>query len=134
MNLLYKRKEFFKLNLQFAKYKNNLSKKDQLFYQLILDNAFNRCIQSNQRIAELRQTYGNLLPDSTEKDLFNIEADNFIKSYQYKAAADCYSNASTKYNASADSTVLADIESSKALWTAISNVPPQEVIIPARQP
>ncbi|GAA4313682.1 hypothetical protein GCM10023143_24090 [Compostibacter hankyongensis] len=127
--MLYKSKSLFKLNLQFAKYQNDLSEKDRLFYRSILDNAFNRCIQSNQDIAALRKTYEDLLPDSTAKELFNIEADNFIKLYQYKAAAMCYTKLAAKYKTPADSAALADIENSKALWGAISDVPPQEITV-----
>src|ERR1700761_1088939 len=71
---LYKHRDFFRLRTQLIKKKNTLSPQERLYYSIVLNNAFNHCLLSNQQITFLRKSYPNKLTDQTQKDLLNIQA------------------------------------------------------------
>jgi len=127
---LYDQKEYFRLEAKFEQYKNQLPKQQKLFYQIVLSNIFNHCEQSNQFITQIRKTSGNYLDDQIKKKVLLIEADNYIKLYQYRKAAECYNSVIKQYINANDSAGRADQENSESLWRTFANVPAQQVDIP----
>lgn len=125
---LYQKRDFFKLRSQFNKIKFNLPDDKKLFYQAVIDNAFNRCVASNEKIEQFSKRF-RPVTDSVRRILLHLQADNYIKLYQYKQAAHCYDSLMRSYSASQDSAVRNDLEGSKALWEAIASVPAQQISI-----
>lgn len=127
---LYNQKVYFRLQTKFEHYKNTIPRQRRLFYQIVLSNIFNHCEESNRLIKLTRKTTGNDLTDQFKKKLLLIEADNYVKLYQYKKAAECYNQIIVHFVAANDAAEISDLENSKELWQTLANVPAQQVDIP----
>ncbi|GAA4790369.1 aspartyl protease family protein [Olivibacter ginsenosidimutans] len=125
---LFQKRDFFELNTQFDKVKSSLPPDKKLFYQAVIDNAFNRCEASNEKIDQFNKRFISA-PDSVQRTLLHLKADNYIKLYQYQQAVDCYERLFDSYPASQDSAVREDLEGTKMLWEAIASVPAQQISI-----
>jgi len=123
---LYRQKNYFELQNAFDRACKTLKPVDRLFYQAVLHNAFNRPLSSDKAIASLRKGFPASLKDSLRKSLLNLEADNAIKRYHYQKAVAAYRTIIARCKT--DSAERADLENSVALWGAIADVPPQQVI------
>jgi hypothetical protein len=86
---LYLEKDFFKLRSEFTKQQSHLSGQERYYYRAILENAFNQSSLSNKTIASLKAAFGQGIAVSRQKELWNLQADNYIKLYRYRQAADC---------------------------------------------
>jgi len=123
---LYRQKNYVELQQTFDAGYQTLKPADRLFYQAVLDNAFNRPGWSNANIRLIRKKFPQNLNDSLRKALLNLEADNAIKTYHYQQAAGAYRSIIARCQT--DSAERADLENSIALWGAVAEVLPQEVI------
>jgi hypothetical protein len=78
-------KDFFTARDLFKVNKTFLNAHEQLFILAILDNAFNRPIASNKKIA-LLNTATEELPDTLRLKIRRIQEDNFVKLKDYDEA------------------------------------------------
>lgn len=108
--------------------KQNLSSRQKLFIGAILDNAFNRNVNSQKKTDRLLAKT-RLLPDSLLSRLYAIREDNAIKMYQYRQAAMADSVRLSDFGHILTETEKKDIQNNMTLWSALSHVSPQEVII-----
>jgi hypothetical protein len=122
----YREKNYFELQRAFNAASKTLKQADRLFYEAVLGNVFNRQLASDSAISFLRKRYSTSLNDSLRKALLNLEADNAIKSYRYQKAVVAYHMIIARCKT--DSAERADLENSIALWGAIAQVPPQQII------
>lgn len=122
----YRDKNYFQLQKAFSAQYKNMKPADKLFFQAVLDNIFNQPKKSEQVIKQFRDRFSSLLTDSLSKILLNLEADNAIKTYQYRKAANAFRTIIRQCKT--DSSERADLENSIALWNTIATVEPQKVI------
>lgn len=80
-------KNFFKAGELFEQHQHYLSKQDQLYISLILENAFNKNELSNQLANQLLSSHSEL-PDSIALRIYRIQSDNYIKLFNYRKAAE----------------------------------------------
>lgn len=124
---LLNKEEYFRLKTLLDSCGSDLPDDQRLFYQAVLSNKFNQCDSSNTIISNLFKNYRNKLSDSVKKELFHIQAYNYIRQYQYAKAVKNFDSLIHNFPHSTGSAQLADLNNSKTLWAALKNVPPQTV-------
>ncbi|MFA5444728.1 MAG: retropepsin-like aspartic protease [Bacteroidales bacterium] len=108
--------------------KQKLSARQELVIAAILDNAFNLNGRSQEKVDRLLAKT-RLLPDTLLSRLYAIREDNAIKLYQYREAARADSVRLHDFGHILTETQKKDIHNKMTLWSALSNVSPQQVII-----
>ncbi|MGM0621161.1 MAG: hypothetical protein ACQETJ_08965, partial [Bacteroidota bacterium] len=82
---LIERDNYFKAKEIYDLQKEDLTQTYQLVTEAILDNAFNKLTESDNKISTLVSSEDHL-PDSLILELYQIKVDNSIKLYDYKEA------------------------------------------------
>lgn len=100
----------------------------QTFTEAVLDNAFNRLQQSQQKINSLI-TEKKSIPKSLQFKLYEIKKDNAVKLYQYKEAKDAVIDVLGKHKKHLSRARIDDFKNDLKIWTALENISPQKVII-----
>jgi predicted aspartyl protease len=108
--------------------KENLSSRQKLFIGAILDNAFNLNVRSQEKIDRLLAKT-RLLPDTLLCRIYAIREDNAIKLYQYRQAAMADSVRLHDFGDILTETQKKDIKNNMIVWSALSHVSPQAIII-----
>lgn len=108
--------------------KSDLPTHYQLFTEAVLDNAFNKLADSENKIDQLIGDKVNL-PDSLRCFLFEIKSDNSIKLFNYRAAKNAIITILEEFKSHLSKKETADYENSLKIWTALENVPVQRVDI-----
>jgi len=119
-------RNFFKAKDLYAIYKANLDQDHQQLTEAILDNAFNKPAISDQKVAVLLQT-DTRLPDSLVLKLHRLKEDNAVKQYKYKEAKNEVLTMLKKFDRMLDDNEREDLSNNLKIWTALENVPPQQV-------
>jgi predicted aspartyl protease len=108
--------------------KQNLSSRHELLLGAILDNAFNLNSMSQEKTDRLLDR-SRLLPDTLLSRIYAIREDNAVKLYQYSEAARADSVRLHDFGHILTETQQKDIQNNMILWSALSNVPRQQVIM-----
>jgi len=108
--------------------KQNLSSRHELLIGAILDNAFNLNRRSQEKVDRLLDK-SRLLPDTLLSAIYAICEDNAVKLYQYREAARVDSVRLHDFGHILTETQKKDITNNMTLWTALSHVPPQKIVI-----
>lgn len=119
---------FFKLRGMLESQENKLSESHALYYSAILDNAFNHPERSNENIAKLVGETDIPLNDTLLKELYNIKLQNHTNLYEYSLAAETNAFIRENYGSLLDSADLADLQNTNKIWTALKDIPKQQVI------
>jgi predicted aspartyl protease len=124
-------KDYFRLRNAFDEVQGQLKPKEKLYYQAVLDNAFNRCSESIIIIRELMSGYHKQLSRAEEIELLTVQLDNYVKTYDYRAAAGIGELLVENYQKRIDTARLSDLKNSNIIWKALAEVPAQQLIRPA---
>jgi predicted aspartyl protease len=108
--------------------KQKLSARQQLVIGAILDNAFNRNRRSQENIDRLLDR-SRLFPDTLLSRIYAIREDNAVKLYEYSEAARADSVRLHDFGHILTETQKKDIQNNMTLWSALSHVPRQQVIM-----
>lgn len=122
-------KGYFEADLRYAENQKTLTPLQQSVIECHLDNAFGRVAESGRRIDDIIVSQKAALPDSIIRDLYALQADNAIKSYDYKVAKNSTAYILDHYSHLLDSTDLADYRNSLTLWSALEDQSKQTVEI-----
>lgn len=126
LHQLIEKLDYFRLKKEFSSCKNTLPKTDALYFEAILENAFNRPKQSNQLIDEFFKN--SLENDSLGIKLLQIKLNNYIHLSEYAKAKEVNEILRQKYVPYMDSVALEDLNNTYKIWDALKDVPPQEII------
>lgn len=121
-------KNFFKARDLFAVNKKELPIGYQYFMEAVLDNAFNKPEESNQKISQLL-TLKTSIPDSLMLKLFRIREDNSMKQYNYAEAKSAVQTTLQKYDYLLTDEERKDLKNNLKIWTVLENKPPQKVAL-----
>ncbi len=122
------RKNFFRAEEIFEKAKDDLSPRQARIVEAFLDNAFNRLENSQKNIETLlSDTCG--LTDSLIMELYFLQEDNAVKSYDYKQAERTLETIIELYDKTLSTDMRAGMENNLKIWKALKNVPPQKVTV-----
>ena len=127
LNSLLKDKQFFKLETQFQKEKDELDHRQQLYFNAFINNAFNRNAIAAKQVDSVLQSYPKSFSDSVKASLLQIQEDSYFKLFQYAKAADVDSLLIHRYAHVLDSSNLADRKNKFLLTHALRTTPPQRI-------
>ncbi len=121
---LYTSKQYFELRDLLRSTQNN-GTPESLFFRAVVANKFN---QPNRSILYV-QRYLNRVKDAKDPswlvDCYEILADNYLKTYQYRKAAAAYEVILTRLGQKLKANEKADYQNSFLLWNALRATPPQ---------
>ncbi|MGE5399099.1 MAG: pepsin/retropepsin-like aspartic protease family protein, partial [Ignavibacteriales bacterium] len=92
-----------------------------------VSNKFNQLEKSIDYIKKYIDKTGNNSSAEYMTESYDILADNYVKSYQYRKAAESYQIILDRFTSYLDEAKVEDIRNSVKLWKAFSEVPPQSV-------
>ncbi|MGN6802573.1 MAG: retropepsin-like aspartic protease [Ginsengibacter sp.] len=127
LDSLVQHKEFFKLESQFQKEKDQLDKRQQLYFNAFLNNAFNKNSIAVKQVDSIIENYPKLFQDSVKSMLLQIQEDSYFKLFQYAKAAETDSILIHDYASVLDSSDLADRKNKFLLTNALRHTPPQYI-------
>ena len=106
-------KNFFKLRMELTNAQDKLSEDRLLYYQMYYEQAFGNGLQSNKSADKLLKKYKDRLNDTVVVEILNVKADNYVRDYQYKQAAEVYN---LLLNMASDSLEIAAYQNVQALY------------------
>ncbi|HKO98442.1 MAG TPA: pepsin/retropepsin-like aspartic protease family protein [Pyrinomonadaceae bacterium] len=124
LNKLYVAKQYFDLRDALRSYADPRNV-ELLFYSGVVHNKFNRPDLSIKFLNSYLSQ--NESRQNTPKRIacYELLADNYRKSYQYRKAADVYKTLLTRFRTTVKASEIQDYENSAELWSALADVPPQ---------
>ncbi|MBL7129223.1 MAG: retropepsin-like domain-containing protein [Ignavibacteria bacterium] len=124
---LYKQREYFKLKNLLNSSENKIEKWQYLYFKTLVDNVFNRHVESNKNINELFKNYSGQLNDTITSKLLEVRLINSILLFQFKEATETSQKLQKDYKLFLDSIDLADYINEINIWSALTNVPTQTI-------
>jgi hypothetical protein len=121
---LLESKNFFKLRAELETAQSKLSDDRLLYYQMYCEQVFGDGFQSNKNADKLLKKYKDRLNDTVVAEILNVKADNYVRSYQYKEAAEAYS---LLLNMAPDSLEIAAYQNVQTLFGTLAAVKPQQM-------
>ncbi len=129
LDSLYTHKQFFSARNLLEKEKDNLTRLQQLKWEALVDNVFNRLERSAKGIEQLFASYGTQLPDSVRLQLLRAQQINYGRLGRYKNA---FETAATILKHCAHLLGSAELENFRnmaRIWSNLLAQPPQSVVI-----
>ena len=121
---LLESKNYFKLRTEFANVQGKLSESRMHYYRMHCEHAFGNGLQSNKSADKLLKKYKDRLNDTLVIEILNVKADNYVRSYQYKEAAEVYN---LLQSMASDSVEIAAYQNVQALYGTLATVKPQQI-------
>jgi len=97
------------------------------YFKLILDNAFNKSEESDEEAMRFLDNADSEIPRELLFKVYQIEADNALKVYNYKRAREITDIIVNDYKTCLDADQLSDHLNSLKIYNALENVPAQTV-------
>ena len=129
LNSLYNEKQFFKLKKQVIEMKDVLNDRQKLYYNSLIDNAFNDPGASNAGIDKLLKENPDELTDSMKVNLYNCRVINSVNLFDYKDSFEAVEILLSKYKPMIEEKELKDYENSAQIFKAGFTLAPQTVEI-----
>ena len=127
MTELLDKNDYFRLETVLNNNGSQLSEAKELYFRAFLENAFNQTEQSLQTIDRLFSKHKKLLNDSLIAELLTTKADNHIKRFEYKPAAEILLTLIESYSHAIDSADLEDLKKNYPVFELLKNVPAQKI-------
>ena len=125
---LIESKDFFSAREVFMSNKTDFSANEQVFILAILDNAFNKPIASNKKIALLNKS-SEVLPDTLRLKIQRIQEDNFVKLKDYASARRTTQKILHEFDPLLSTEVKDDLRNNIKIWSALEHIGPQRIEI-----
>lgn len=98
-----------------------------MFFRGVVSNKFNQPELSIKQIRSYLGRGGGSERANLLRESYEILADNYVKTYPYRKAAEAHETLLTKFRGELDAEEVEDFENSLKLWGALSRVPKQSV-------
>ncbi|MBE7170604.1 MAG: aspartyl protease family protein [Williamsia sp.] len=122
-------KEYFKLKSFYEDQIYELSKKSKLYYGAFLYNVFNQNMLSSRYVDTLFQYPVPALTDSQRMSLFQLQRDNFIKTFSYSEANVIDDSLLFYYRKRNDSSRITEIKTSKLIDHALASISKETLLL-----
>lgn len=119
--------DYFKLKTAYTKNIDKLSEKHSIYYNAIINNVFNKAEQSNAQIDKLLTKESESLNDTMLNKIYHTKLLNHLNLYEYAKAAEASKFIQSYFSALNDSNDIANLENELKIWTALKDVPRQEI-------
>lgn len=129
LNNLYNHKQFFKLKKKLGENGINLSDIQKLYYNSLIDNAFNDPEKSNAGINKLLKENEKELTDSMIVNLYNCKIMNSVNLFNYKDSFQAVEILLKHYKNLIEDKELKDLENSAKIFRSGFSLAPQTVEI-----
>lgn len=129
LDSLVTHKSYFEARDLYNSVQSRLEPVKRLEFGAVIDNAFNRLEASNEKIAELQTRYASEVPDSIHYHLLQLQQANYAKLFRYREAAASIETLLERFSPSLDEEEINDFRNTQNIWAALSDAPPQEVIV-----
>ena len=129
LNTLVTDLDYFTLQEEFNNNKDQIHKRDSLYLEAILNNAFNNPEKSNEAIDAFFKTPKEETNDSLAQKMLVTKLTNHIYRAKYKEALKINEELQQQYASFLDSTKMEELKNTHKIWKALENTPPQEVSI-----
>jgi len=120
--------DFFKLKSIYKANETELSETQNLYYNAIIYNVFNQAEKSNQAIVALLKEHASSLTDTMQNELYGRKLLNHVNLYEYAEAAKASEFIQNNFEALNDSTDLESLRNEIKIWSALKDVPKQQII------
>ena len=127
LNSLYNEKQFFKLKRHLDENAAALNDRHKLYYNALLDNAFNEPEKSNENIDRLFSEYKNDLTDSMKVNLYNSRLVNYVNLFKYKDAFEAGEILLSEHKNLLEQKEIDDLENSSSIFKSGFSLPPQTI-------
>ncbi len=121
------KKDFFKLRDKLKESKSKLADHRFLYYQAFVDKALGENQLSNESINVLLQNFSEKFQDSIMADLISLKGANYVDLFEYKNAANTFTDLVRNYAKVLDSTEIEDFKNSTQLYAALQEVDKQTI-------
>ncbi len=118
---------YFALDSLYKIKKDSLSSAHQLYFESIIDNAFNRSAISNGKIQTLLRKHKSLLSQTELRNVYQTKLSNHTNLYEYAEAYKATALIAPLYHQQKDRAFLTDIYNSAAIWRALQSTPAQKI-------
>jgi len=125
---LIEKHNFFKARELYDINRKSLQVDYQNFTEAILNNAFNRLKESEEKIRLVNSDMENI-PDSLRLKLYEVKKDNAIKLFNYKEAQKTVDTILNAYREYLSPNEVTDLENDLKIWSAVQNIPAQKINI-----
>src|SRR3990172_5139590 len=125
---LFNQKEYFRLNSAYGKTKNLLSDGENLLISGLLDRAFNRPAESNEKLERLLTNYFTALNDSALMEIYQAQMLNYVSLFDYKNAVSVTSMLLTGFKSMLDSTDTEDFKNAGIIWESGKEIKSQTCV------
>lgn len=129
LNSLYNEKQFFKLKKQVNEMKDLLNDRQMLYYNSLIDNAFNEPAASNEGIDKLLKENSVELTDSMKLNLYNCRVINSVNLFDYSDSFEAVEILLTQFRSMIEENELKDYENSAQIFKSGFTLAPQTVEI-----
>ncbi|HMS34887.1 MAG TPA: hypothetical protein PKC91_12460, partial [Ignavibacteria bacterium] len=129
LNSLYNEKQFFKLKKQVNEMKDLLNDRQMLYYNSLIDNAFNEPAASNEGIDKLLKQNSVDLTDSMKLNLYNCRVINSVNLFDYSDSFEAVEILLTQFRSMIEENELKDYENSAQIFKSGFTLAPQTVAI-----
>ncbi|HKO99328.1 MAG TPA: retropepsin-like aspartic protease [Pyrinomonadaceae bacterium] len=123
---LYANKQYFDLRDALLTRGSDRSA-ELLFYRAVVSNKFNQPQASINFIQNYLERSKGINAAEFVRDSYELLADNHVKTYEYRKAAEAYRTLLAKFGRGLDAKKVEDLENSARLCGALSGVPRQSV-------
>lgn len=130
LQALLDQKDFFRLKTALDEEGGKLTTEERAYFQAFVDNVFARNEWSLKAVSALLETRSGALTEKQRCGLWLLQEDNYYKLGLYKQAVDCCDTLLGSYPAAMDSNRRKNLDNDRQLWSALEDVPPQEVVLP----
>jgi len=120
--------DFFKLKSVYEASETELSETQNLYYNAIINNVFNQAEKSNQAIVDLLESHALSLTDTMSNELYGRKLLNHVNLYEYEEAAKASDFIQHNFEALNDSTHLENLRNEIKIWSALKDIPKQQII------
>ncbi len=124
---LYKQRDYFKLKNLLNASEDKIEKWQYLYFKALVDNAFNRHVESNKTIVKIFKNYSNQINDTITSKLLEVRLLNSINLFQFKEATETSKKLQKDYKLLLDSSDLTDYINEINIWNALTDVPQQTI-------
>lgn len=118
--------DYFTVQRELDTHTPQLTEKEHLLIEAVLDNAFNRLLASEHKI----KNFLGPNPDKTDSlnyQLLRLQTDNLLKQYRYREAMQNCQLLLNNYAHFCSPEEQKDLENDLKIWAALQDVPPQTV-------
>jgi hypothetical protein len=128
LHALLEKREYFDLRDFLMKYPRSVPSTKYHYFSAFLQNAFNQSALSIETINDLMKTEHEL-PDSLVAELLMVQRDNYVKTFNYKNAAETGKQIIEQFGNLLDERTIDDLRNNNRIYEGLTESPSQRTLL-----